>query len=302
MIKLAIIGYPLGHSLSPAMHNAALKELGIEGSYVVLETPSDKLEERVNFLKEEGFRGFNVTIPHKVEIMKFLDSIDNFASTVGAVNTVVIDENKKLHGYNTDVYGFVSAIPAEIRENLSGLRAEAEEGALPLCNAVYGEQPRKAAVMGSGGAARAILAGLIKTGIKEINIFAIDQEESLKLKEMILKNFPDFKISCLVLDENADLSDFSIVVNATPLGMQGKNEGISPLSQESIATLPEDAIVYDIVYKPQKTRLLEYAEKRGLKTIKGLEMLLLQGAKGFEIWTGETPPVEVMREALLKAI
>ena len=280
MIKLAIIGYPLGHSLSPAMHNAALKELGIEGNYVVLETPSDKLEERVNFLKEEGFRGFNVTIPHKVEIMKFLDSIDNFASTVGAVNTVVIDENKKLHGYNTDVYGFIHAIPAEIRGNLQG----------------------KAAVIGSGGAARAILTGLIKTGIKEINIFTIDQEESLKLKEMILKNFPDFKINCLVLDENADLSDFSIVVNATPLGMQGKNEGISPLSQESIATLPGDAIVYDIVYKPQKTRLLEYAEKRGLKTIKGLEMLLLQGVKGFELWTGQIPPVEVMREALLKAI
>lgn len=281
MLKLGIIGYPLGHSLSPAMHNAGLKELGLEGNYIILETPPDRLAERINFLKEEGFRGFNVTIPHKVEIMPFLDSIDNFAKTVGAVNTVVIDENKKLHGYNTDVYGFVSAIPEELRKNLAG---------------------KKAAVLGSGGAARAILAGLIETGINQINIFAIDQKESCKLKQHILKNFPDFNINCLELVPQVNLSEFSIVVNATPLGMQGKNEGISALSEESVATLPENAIVYDIVYKPQKTKLLEYAQKRNLKTIYGLEMLLLQGVKGFQLWTGQNPPVEIMREALIKVV
>ena len=178
MLKLGIIGYPLGHSLSPVMQNVALKKLGIDGSYVALETPPEKLAERIDFLKNEEFRGFNVTIPHKIEIMKYLDSIDNFAKVVGAVNTVVIDENKKFHGYNTDVYGFVQAIPEEIRENLAG---------------------KKAAVLGSGGAARAVLVGLIEIGIKEISIFARNQEKSFELKEVILKNFSDVKINCVLL-------------------------------------------------------------------------------------------------------
>ncbi|OGI00209.1 MAG: shikimate dehydrogenase [Candidatus Melainabacteria bacterium GWF2_32_7] len=277
MIKLGIIGYPLGHSLSPTMHNAALKQLSIEGNYAALETEPEKLEERIKFLKDEGFRGFNVTIPHKVEIIKYLDNIDNFAKVVGAVNTVIIDENKRLHGYNTDVYGFIQAIPEGIRENLAG---------------------KKAAVLGSGGAARAVLVGLIELGIKEISIFARNQQKSLELKEVILKNFSEVEINCFDLNKNIDLSGFSIVVNTTPLGMQGGNEVISPLSEESVATLSKDALVYDIVYKPQKTKLLENAEKRGLKTLNGLEMLILQGAKGFELWTGQKPSVEIMRESL----
>ena len=281
MLKLAIIGYPLGHSLSPLMHNAALKKLKIEGNYVVLETPSEKLSEKINFLKDEGFRGFNVTIPHKVEIMQYLDSIDDFAKIVGAVNTVVIDENKKLHGYNTDVYGFVQAIPEILRESLVG---------------------KKSAVLGSGGAARAILTGLIEMDVQEISIFARNQEKSEELKEIILKNFPDIEINCFILDENLDLSAYSMIVNTTPLGMHGKNEGISPLSEKAIATLPENALVYDIVYKPKKTKLLELAKIRGLKTLNGIEMLILQGAKGFELWTGQTPPVEVMRKALMNTI
>lgn len=293
MLKLAIIGYPISHSLSPAMHNAALKELGIEGEYIVLETPPEKLEEKIHFLKSNNFRGFNITIPHKVEVMKYLDSIDDAAKTVGAVNTVVIDENKKLHGYNTDVYGFMEAIPQELRK--SGLRAEAEEAGAPLRNAVYREQPRMAAVLGSGGTARAVLAGLIQIGIQEISIFARNHEKAEELKEIFNNNI---KINCISLDENTDLSGFSIIVNTTPLGMKGKNEEISPLSEKSIATLSGNAIVYDIVYNPQKTKLLEYAERRGVKTINGLEMLILQGAKGFELWTGQKAPVSVMRNAL----
>lgn len=274
MLKLGIIGCPLGHSLSPLMHNAALRELGIEGSYVILETPPEKLSERIFFLKGAEFRGFNVTIPHKVAIMQFLDSIDDFAKTVGAVNTVVIDENKKLHGYNTDVYGFIQAIPTEWQKNFIG---------------------NQAAVLGCGGAARAVLAGLIEMGIQKISIFARNQEKSQELKEI----FANIEINCQNLTENIDLSAFSIVVNTTPLGMQGANQEISPLNQESIATLPQSAIVYDIVYKPKKTKLLEYAEKRDLKAINGLEMLILQGAKGFELWTGQKPPVEIMRRKIL---
>ncbi len=278
MLKLGIIGYPVGHSLSPAMHNAALQELGIEGSYIAFETPPEKLLEKISFFKENNFRGFNVTIPHKVDIIKYLDSIDNFAKIVGAVNTVVIDENKKLHGYNTDVSGFVEAIPEKWRKNLTG---------------------KKAAVLGSGGAARAILVGLIEMGVKEISILARNQYKSNELKEIINKNFNDIKINCKDLQENIDLSDFSIIINTTPLGMKGKYENKSPLNFESIATLSKDALVYDIVYKPQKTKLIEYAEKKGLKTLNGLDMLVLQGARGFELWTGGTPPIETMKKAII---
>jgi shikimate dehydrogenase len=281
MIKLGIIGYPLGHSLSPFMHNAALQSSGIEGNYAVFETPTEKLNEQIKLFKEQEFKGFNVTIPHKVKIINLLDSIDCFAQLVGAVNTVVIGEDQKLHGYNTDVYGFVYAINEDLRINLVG---------------------KKAAVIGSGGAARAVLAGLVEMGLDEITIFARNQEKAEELKQNILKTLPDFKINHQPLTENIDLSKYFIVVNTTPIGMQGSNEGLSPLSESSIASLPKNAIVYDIVYKPRKTKLLELAEKQGLKTIDGLEMLILQGAKGFESWTGQTPPINIMREALISCL
>jgi len=274
MLKLGIIGYPLEHSLSPVMHNAALKELGIEGIYEVLETPPEKLYAKVDSLKEQGYRGFNVTIPHKVEIIKFLDSIDSFAKAVGAVNTVLINENGSFNGYNTDVYGFVEAIPAETRVKLRG---------------------EKAVVLGSGGAARAVISGLAEIGIKEISIIARNQEKAQKLREIMGGNFSDIEINYIAC---RDLSEYSIIVNTTPLGMYGENERLSPLSQENIATLPEHSLVYDIIYRPRKTKLLEYAEKRGLKTLDGLEMLVLQGAKAFELWTGKNPPVEIMRDAV----
>lgn len=277
MIKLAIIGYPLGHSLSPAMHNASLRELGIEGSYIALETPPETLEKRIEFFKNEKFNGFNVTIPHKVEIIKFLDNIDNFVKNVGAVNTVIIDENNKFYGYNTDVYGFVYAIPENLRKNFRG---------------------QKAAIIGAGGAARAVLAGLTEMDLQEISILARNIEKSLDLQKMILKNFPHIKINFLLLDDNVDLSDCCIVVNTTPLGMQGKYEDISPLNQDTIATLPKNAFVYDIVYKPQKTKFIEYAENQGLNTLNGLDMLILQGAKSFELWTGQKPSVKIIKNSL----
>jgi shikimate dehydrogenase len=282
MIKLAITGYPLAHSLSPAMHRAALAAVGLEGDYVVLEAAPDELEAKVNYLKENGFRGFNVTIPHKVAIMNFLDEIDPFAKQVGAVNTVIISPDKKLSGYNTDVYGFTQAIPADIRESLHG---------------------KKAAVIGSGGAARAVLAGLADIGISEITIHARNTEKAQELATSRVGKFcpPESTTKILVagLNDNTNLSGVSIVVNTTPVGMHGKFEGESPLSEASITSLPQDALVYDLVYKPAKTKLLEIAEKRELLTLNGLDMLVLQGAKGLSLWTGLPAPVGVMKQALL---
>ena len=274
MFKLALIGYPVSHSLSSVMQKAALKAKGLEGDYLLLETPPDELEERVNYLKDNNFRGFNITIPHKLEIIKFLDNIDDSASKIGAVNTVVISNDKKLSGYNTDVYGFIHAIPQNIRENL---------------------YDKKVVIVGSGGAARAIAAGIAELKVKELNIITLEPEikNAIEIKQLINRNYPQLTVNCSILDEKVNLSDFSLVVNATPVGMEGKFEGMSPLSEGSLDSLDKDAFVYDIVYKPKKTKLLELAEQRGLKTLSGLDMLVLQGARGFYLWTGMEPPVDV---------
>ncbi len=283
MIKLALIGYPLAHSLSPAMHRAAFAELGLKGSYELLETPTQKLSERVEYLKNNGFSGFNVTIPHKVDVMKYLDEIDGFARKVGAVNTVVIGEEKKLSGYNTDVYGFIQAIPADIRENLKG---------------------KKAVIIGSGGAARAVGAGIAEMGASYLDIITLPSEISSaeQIKELINNGYKDIKINCRPLSSDLSFSDISLLVNATPVGMEGKFEGISPVSEDSLNTLSQDAFIYDIVYKPQKTKLIELAGKRSLKTLGGIDMLILQGARGFSLWTGKDAPVDVMKNALQQQI
>ncbi|OGI02523.1 MAG: shikimate dehydrogenase [Candidatus Melainabacteria bacterium GWF2_37_15] len=269
MIKLGLIGYPLGHSLSPLMHKAALAEEGIPGDYVLFETAPEELKDRVDYLKNNNFRGFNVTIPHKVAIMEYLDKIDNFALKVGAVNTVIIDENKKLFGYNTDVYGFIHAIPTDIRHNLNN---------------------KNAAIIGSGGATRAIIEGMTALGIKEVKIFTLESE---------LEKAKELGVNCFVLNEKVNLEGISLVVNATPVGMEGKFEGVSSLSQYSLDSLPQDALVYDIVYKPRKTKLMEMAEARNLTTLGGLEMLVLQGARAFHLWTGLEASVDTMRAAIL---
>lgn len=283
MLKLGLIGYPLGHSLSPIMQKAALIQLGLEGSYVLLETLPEEIQDRIKYLKDNDFRGFNVTIPHKVEIMKFLDNIDNFAQRIGAVNTVVINENKKLYGYNTDVYGFIHAIPENIRKDL---------------------QSKEAVIVGSGGVARAVAAGIAEMGIKNLKIITLETEidKAVEIKQLINKNFPQLEINCSILNEKINLAGISLVVNATPVGMEGKFEGISPLSVYSLDSLDKNAFVYDVVYKPQKTKLLELAEKRGFKILCGLDMLILQGARAFYLWTGKKPPVKVMKNVLLEQV
>lgn len=283
MIKLGLIGFPLGHSLSPAMHRAALSESGLEGEYELLETPIGDIENRVKYLKDNDYRGFNVTIPHKIRIMQFLDEIDDFAQKVGAVNTVVINRDKKMSGYNTDVYGFIQAIPLEIREKFKN---------------------KKAVILGSGGAARAVGAGIAEMGLSELDIITLPSEipNAEKIKELINSNYPELKINCAALSDIINLADASFVVNATPVGMEGKFRGISPLSEKTLDTLPSDTFIYDIIYKPQKTKLLELSEKRGFKTLSGLDMLILQGARGFSLWTDRAAPVEVMKNALLQQI
>lgn len=279
MIKLGIIGYPLAHSLSSVMHEAALKEMGLEGEYQVLETPPDELVSRIKQLKVQGFKGFNVTIPLKVSIIPFLSTVDDFANVASAVNTVLIDDNKNLIGYNTDIYGFVQAIPQEQREALRG---------------------KTAAIIGSGGAARAVATGLAYCGIKELVFYARNKEKSEQLESIINRNFAEVQTKFKDFNEYANLENISIVVNTTPLGMYGKFEGQSPLTKRAIESLPDNAIVYDLIYRPKVTPLLQYAQNRDLITVDGTEMLVLQGAKALSLWTNQEIPVNTMRQALLK--
>ena len=278
MIRLGLLGYPLGHSLSPVMHKAAFKHLEMDGDYTLIETPPDELFDTLKSLKIKKFTGFNVTIPLKVWIVPLLDKVDDYSNLAGAVNTVLITEDNQLHGFNTDIYGFINAIPHEMRLNLKG---------------------KKAAVFGTGGVARSAAVGLYKIGVSEIDFYTRSLEKSTEFQELMTTKLPDAKLNFKENNFFPDLTGVSIAVNATPLGMEGVNVDISPAAKSSIDSLPKDAIVYDLVYKPKKTTLLKYAEALGLKTIDGTEMLVLQGAKAFEIWTNKKPPVSTMRSTVL---
>ncbi len=279
MLKLGLIGYPLGHSLSPTMQKAAMKELGIEGDYVLLGTPPEKLDTMINFIKKSGFKGFNVTIPHKVSIIKYLDEVDKLAVKVGAVNTVVIEDNGRWIGHNTDVYGFMAALPDTLRLKLKN---------------------KKAVILGSGGAARAVVIGLAELKINEIEILTLEREieNAYEIEQNLNQNYSKISTKCSALKDNIDLSDASIIVNATPVGMQGKLEGRSPLSLYSIDSLDKHAFIYDLVYKPKNTKLMTMSQAKGLKTMGGLDMLVLQGARAFQLWTLLEPPIEVMHSSI----
>lgn len=276
--KFGIIGYPLGHSLSPVMHNAALKSLGLKGEYQLLETSPEDLIDRIKMLKRDNFFGFNVTIPHKVPVSLFLSKVDEYANLAGSVNTVRILEDKSLEGFNTDVYGFIKPI-----ENMD-------------------LNDKKAAILGTGGASRAVIVGLKSLGISEISLYTRNIIDSHKVAESFRQKFPDLKINLVQNEFLTSLEEFSIVVNTTPLGMKGRFIDESPLSDNTVRTLSNDAIIYDIVYNPIKTKLIRQAEKAGKKCIGGIDMLVHQGARAFEIWTGNTPNTDKMKIAALEKL
>lgn len=276
--KFGIIGNLLSHSLSKVMQEAAFKSLDLQGSYDVLETKSEDLIQRIKFLKTNNYDGFNVTIPHKVPITVFLSEVDDVANMAGSVNTVLINEDKTLKGFNTDVYGFMKPID-DI--DLNG---------------------KKAAVLGTGGASRAVVCGLSLKGISKIDMFSRNVINSSNAVNTLKERFKDIEIKLLQYEILSSLKDVDIVVNTTPLGMKNFRQGISPLSDEIIQTLPDDAIVYDIVYNPIKTELINKAIKYNKQYKTGIDMLVYQGAKAFEIWTGQKPNVDKMKIAALEAL
>lgn len=279
MYKLGIIGYPLAHSISAAIQKAGFESLGIEGSYDVLETPPEDLISRIKFLKTNGYQGFNVTIPLKVPMSLFLDDIDDYANIAGCVNTVKINDDRSFIGYNTDIYGFKKAIPSDI--NLTG---------------------KTASILGTGGASRAAVVGLAEKGIKQIDFYTRNIINSRQTLDYMRAKFPEINFNVYQIQNIRSLKDSAIIVNATPIGMRGYMADQMPLEGKDLDVLTSETVIYDIVYNPIKTILLKEAEKRGLRTIEGLDMLIYQAQRAIEIWTGKSPDVNVMKIAALKAL
>ena len=219
-----------------------------------------------------------MTIPLKLPVTFFLDEVDESANIANAVNTVVIDEKTKtLKGYNTDAFGFRNAIPNDIT----------------LCGKIAG-------VMGTGGAARAAITALALSQMKEVKIFTRNVLNSLELINYLRKTFPNVEFNPYQIERIRDLSDIDLLVNATPIGMQGRGADFTPVEEPELTTLKAGATVYDIIYNPKKTILLKLAEKHGYRTINGVDMFIHQAVEAEKIWTGRTPDFKDMKIAALE--
>ena len=267
-IKTGVIGHPIAHSKSPLIHNYWINKYRLNGTYKAIDIHPDNLQNGVGALINEGYSGFNVTIPHKIAIMALCDEIDDLARKIGAVNTVTI-KNGKLYGTNTDAYGFVQNIKANATD--------------------FDFTGQNALVLGAGGAANAVVYALLQEGAAQIIITNRTKEKAQKLAQLN----PD-KIKIIDWDlRNNVLDDVGIIINTTSLGMT-KNP---PLNIDISKT--QNALVTDIVYAPLYTDLLKVARNNGIKTVTGIGMLLHQARPGFKLWNGVVPSVTKELEDLV---
>ena len=271
---VGLIGHPVEHSFSPPMHNAAFEKLGMDYAYVAFDVEPQNLKSAIDGAKSLGIRGLNVTIPHKIEVMQYLDEIDEVAGLIGAVNTI---DFKDMKGYNTDGIGAVRAI-----EEVTSIK------------------DKNVVIAGAGGASRAISFYIAKYGASRLTILNRNVEKAQKLAS-------DVSNSGLIDDVEADsiseiaslLDDADILINTTPVGMH-PNVNDEPIA--SASDMHEGLVVFDAVYNPNETGLLKEAVKAGAEPVFGIKMLLYQGAESFRIWTGADAPVDAMEDALRKTI
>ena len=265
----AVIGDPIDHSLSPNIHNAAFRHLKLDHTYIAYKIPAGELSAGIEALKAIKIAGFNVTIPHKIEMMKFLDEMDTTCKVIGAVNTV-LNEDGKLKGYNTDMIGFLDPIK---KKNLT-------------------IKDSQVLLLGAGGAARAIVTAMVKEKAGKITIVNRTLENANKLAEFAKKIGGNVD-TVSIQEANKLIADYKFIINSTSIGM--RNEP-SPISTENIS---KDSIVYDIVYQPINTDLIKKSKENGATIIYGYEMLLSQAACSFEIWHKMEAPYDVMKKTLL---
>lgn len=262
MIKSAVIGDPISHSLSPKIHNYFLKKYNISGDYRAIKVDSKNLEKEINNLVRLGYKGFNITIPHKESVIKFCDHLSNTAKMIGAVNTISILENNKIFGHNSDAQGFIDNIEFYYPD--------------------FEFKNKKIFVIGAGGAARAVIYALINKNVKKI---FITNRNEIRVRNLIndFKNLAinkNCQIEFLTKDEfEKSLNDCDLLVNSSSLGMVGM-----PDLEINISNLNQNAIVNDIVYKPLMTNLLKSAQQNGNRIVTGIGMLFFQALIGFEMW------------------
>ncbi len=273
-----IFGYPLGHSVSGAIQNCALDNYGLKSIYFVFERPPAQFRLLMRRLRSLLLDGFNVTVPYKEEVIHYLDRLSPEAEALGAVNTVKKTGNKWI-GYNTDLYGFLKSLD-EI-----GFRAK----------------NKRAVILGAGGSARAVVYGLAKSGVRKIAIFNRTITRARRMVSQFKKKFPKIDWTVHPMDQRRlkeVLSNSDLLVNTTKVGLKTSD----PLLVSRSVFPKRKILVYDLIYKPKQTKLLKLASSLGHKTINGEAMLLHQGARAFELWTGKRAPVRDMKKALSDAL
>jgi shikimate dehydrogenase len=269
MAQFGLVGHPVSHSMSKIMHEAAYRSLGIKHRYDLFDVSEMEL---ARFMSNADFQGLNITIPHKVSVMAHLDSVEEEAKKIGSVNTIHFKKGRKI-GYNTDVYGFMKT---------------AEKAKIKL-------KDRKVLVLGSGGAGRGIAFKLSIEGAN-VSLYDTDASRARMLSEDIKEKTGNETITNTNLREGVLWAD--VLVNATPVGMHPRKD-TTPVDK---SMLKPQMDVIDIVYNPVKTRLLEDAQSIGCKTAGGVDMLVYQGAKAFQIWFSIEPPVEIMKKAVVSSL
>lgn len=271
-----VIGDPIEHTLSPIMHNAAFKHLGLDFAYLAFRVEKAELKNAIKGMRSLGIHGLNVTMPHKSEVIKYLDDVDSTANFIGAANTILNDAGKLL-GFNTDGIGAIRAL----EEN--GVKIEG----------------KKMLLLGAGGAAKAIAFSAAEH-LDELVILNRNVGKAKGIAEGLRRKF-NKKITADSLSQDAikeNLKNSDILVNATSVGMH-PNENQSLIAKE---WLKPDIYVMDIIYNPIETKLLKNAKEMGSKVISGIEMLIHQGAASFEIWTGRRAPIKIMKDAILRRL
>jgi shikimate dehydrogenase len=276
---VGVIGWPVAHSLSPAMHNGALTYAGLNWRYVPLPVRPGDLESAIRGLAALGFRGFNVTVPHKVDIIPLLDNITEAVNIVGAVNTVRIDRNTgHLEGMNTDMTGIL----VDLASN----------------NVRVGKETR-VLILGAGGAARAVAAGLLRSGA-HIIIANRTFPKAQGIVRFLQSSWPHPNIEAVSMDDlKFAARDINLIINTTPVGMW---PDVDATPWPEGIPYPKEGVVYDTVYRPQRTRLMRDGEAVGMRAIGGIGMLVHQGAAAYEVWTGKKAPVDVMRMICLQEL
>ena len=267
--KFGIIGNPIKHSLSPVLHEYWFKKYNIDAEYSIVEATNEDLPKIIKKIKDGSYSGFNVTLPFKQKIINYLDLIVNDAEVTGSVNTLLLDNNKRVVGENTDVFGLQAAYLKEIENNLN----------------------KKALVIGAGGVSPSVVLSVQKSGIRNISITNRTKEKCIFLKNR-------FKFLNIISWENlvSDIKNFDIIINATSLGLKNSNE-----FNFNFTNTKKDVVYIDTIYNPLETKTLKHLKEEGKKVFNGLDMFIYQGQKSFYLWNKINPEIDDKLIELLKS-